>query len=66
VGTGRADRFVETDDRRDKQPATISEWCRRHLGTPAEVAAAVVFPASGEAANDTRRTLPINGGMAMI
>jgi len=37
-----------------------------HMGTGAEVAAAVVWLASAEAAYVTGQTLHVNGGMAMI
>jgi 3-oxoacyl-[acyl-carrier protein] reductase len=37
-----------------------------HLGTGADVAAAVTYLASAEAAYVTGQTLHVNGGMAMV
>lgn len=44
----------------------LSSVPARKLGTPADVAAAVLFLASDEAAYVTGQTLHVNGGMAMI
>jgi 3-oxoacyl-[acyl-carrier protein] reductase len=56
-----------TDKLNDKQRETImAKVPASRAGTPEEVAAAVVFLASNEAAYMTGQTLHVNGGMAMI
>lgn len=56
-----------TEKLNDKQrDAIVSKIPAARAGTPAEVAAAVVFLASDEAAYVTGQTLHVNGGMAMI
>lgn len=56
-----------TDALNEKQRAAILERVpARRLGTPDEIAGAVVFLASNEAAYVTGQTLHVNGGMAMI
>lgn len=56
-----------TDKLNDKQrEAILARVPAGRLGTPADVAAAVVYLASDEAAYMTGQTLHINGGMAMI
>lgn len=56
-----------TDKLSDKQRETILERVpANRAGTAAEVAAAVAFLASDEAAYVTGQTLHVNGGMAMI
>jgi 3-oxoacyl-[acyl-carrier protein] reductase len=62
--------FIEsamTDKLNDKQKeAIMAAIPSRRMGTGAEVAAAVAFLASGEAAYVTGQTIHVNGGMAMI
>ncbi|MEL6746126.1 MAG: SDR family oxidoreductase, partial [Pseudomonadota bacterium] len=62
--------FIETpmtDALNDKQKdAILGTVPAKRLGTGDEVAAAVVFLASNEAAYVTGQTLHVNGGMAMI
>jgi 3-oxoacyl-[acyl-carrier protein] reductase len=56
-----------TDKLNDKQRETIvAKIPTSRAGTPAEVAAAVVFLASNEAGYVTGQTLHVNGGMVMI
>jgi 3-oxoacyl-[acyl-carrier protein] reductase len=56
-----------TDKLNDKQrEAILARVPAGRLGTPDDVAAAVVFLASNEAAYVTGATLHVNGGMAMI
>jgi len=56
-----------TDVLTDAQKETISQRIPAgRMGNPAEIAAAVVYLASDEAAYVTGATLQVNGGMAMI
>lgn len=56
-----------TDKLNDKQREAILQMVpANRLGTPDDVAAAVVYLASDEAAYVTGQTLHVNGGMAMI
>ncbi len=56
-----------TDAMNDKQrESTLAKVPMGRLGSPAEIAAAVLFLASDEAAYVTGETIHVNGGMAMI
>jgi 3-oxoacyl-[acyl-carrier protein] reductase len=56
-----------TDALTDQQKQLISERIPAgRMGSPAEIAAAVVYLASEEAAYVTGETIHVNGGMAMI
>jgi len=56
-----------TDKLNEKQrEAILARVPAARLGTPADVAAAVIYLASNEAAYVTGQTLHVNGGMAMI
>jgi len=56
-----------TDALTDQQKEAIATRIPAgRMGTPAEIAAAVVYLASEEAAYVTGETIQVNGGMAMI
>jgi 3-oxoacyl-[acyl-carrier protein] reductase len=62
--------FIETamtDKLTDDQKSTIlTQIPSGRMGTPEEIAAAVLYLASPEAAYVTGTTLHVNGGMAML
>jgi 3-oxoacyl-[acyl-carrier protein] reductase len=56
-----------TDALNEKQTATIRDAIpAQKFGTPADIAAAVVYLASPEASYITGQTLHVNGGLLMI
>jgi len=61
IATAMTDKL--TDDQKEKITGQIPA---ARMGTPAEIAAAVLYLASPEAAYVTGTTLHVNGGMAMI
>ena len=61
IATAMTDKL--TDDQKDKINAQIPA---ARMGTPEEIAAAVLYLASPEAAYVTGATLHVNGGMAML
>jgi len=61
IATAMTDKL--TDDQKDKINAQIPA---ARMGTPEEIAAAVLYLASSEAAYVTGATLHVNGGMAML
>ncbi|WP_323036077.1 3-oxoacyl-[acyl-carrier-protein] reductase [Pararhodobacter sp.] len=61
IATAMTDKL--TDDQKDKINAQIPAG---RMGTPEEIAAAVLYLASPEAAYVTGTTLHVNGGMAML
>ena len=62
--------FIDTDMTRNLEPSQTDALCQQipagRLGTPEDIAAAVVFLASDAGAYITGETLNINGGLAMI
>ncbi|WP_226550426.1 3-oxoacyl-[acyl-carrier-protein] reductase [Celeribacter naphthalenivorans] len=61
IATAMTDKL--TDDQKDKINAQIPS---ARMGTPEEIAAAVLYLASQEAGYTTGTTLHVNGGMAML
>ncbi|SFI65723.1 3-oxoacyl-[acyl-carrier-protein] reductase [Celeribacter neptunius] len=61
IATAMTDKL--TDDQKDKINAQIPA---ARMGTPEEIAAAVLYLASNEAGYTTGTTLHVNGGMAML
>jgi len=61
--------MIETDMTKAIADAARDEWAAKiplkRLGTPADIAAAVCFLASDEAAYITGQVLAVNGGMYM-
>ena len=61
IGTAMTDKL--TEDQKDKIAAQIP---LARMGTPEEIAGAVLYLASDEAGYETGTTLHVNGGMAML
>ena len=61
IGTAMTDKL--TDDQKEKIAAQIP---LARMGTPEEIAGAVLYLASEEAGYVTGTTLHVNGGMAML
>ena len=61
IGTAMTDKL--TDDQKEKINAQIP---LARMGTPEEIAAAVLYLASEEGGYVTGTTLHVNGGMAML
>lgn len=61
IETAMTDKLTE-----DQKSAILTQIPSGRMGTPAEIAAAVLYLASGEAAYVTGTTLHVNGGMAML
>jgi 3-oxoacyl-[acyl-carrier protein] reductase len=62
--------FIETDMTKamneEQRAATLAQVPADRLGSPKEIASAVAFLASSEAAYITGETLHVNGGMSMV